>query len=389
MDDVGWLTGADARPWLERAARCGMSLVALTKLLRANLSPARTHLVLELVQLRRDGAIKFERAAEMFFTRRGLEQATDERIAAYKAEIFPAGGLLADFCCGIGGDLLGLARRAEVVGVDRDPVMCLVAEANGRVDGHANLRIQNADVAQLPLGDVTAWHMDPDRRPSGRRTTCVWRHEPAPSVVDQIRRGLPDGAVKLAPAAQLPAHWQEEAELEWIGHHRQCQQLVVWFGRLARHPGQTAATGLTDHAKFVRTVTGTGSVAICPSRQARRYVFEPHSAVLAARLTGVLAAQHNLTALAADLPLLTADHLIADPAMASFEISDIMPIDLKRIKSVLRQRRIGRLEVKKRGVPHDPAVVRRQLSVPGENQATLLLTRVHDRARALLGRRLT
>jgi hypothetical protein len=94
LDDVGWLTGADARPWLERAARRGMSLVALTKLLRANLSPARTHLVLELVQLRRDAAIKFERAAEMFFTRRGLEQATDERIAAYKAERFPAGGPL-------------------------------------------------------------------------------------------------------------------------------------------------------------------------------------------------------------------------------------------------------------------------------------------------------
>ena len=46
------------------------------------------------------------------------------------------------------------------------------------------------------------------------------------------------------------------------------------------------------------------------------------------------------------------------------------------------------LEIKKRGVPHDPETVRRQLRVPGPSQATLLLTRVSGQATALLARRM-
>ena len=50
------------------------------------------------------------RRRAQFFTPVGWEQATDELIAAYKASRFPADGPVADLCCGIGGDLLVLAR---------------------------------------------------------------------------------------------------------------------------------------------------------------------------------------------------------------------------------------------------------------------------------------
>ncbi len=66
----------------------------------------------------------------MFFATRPLEQATDEVVAAYKAGRFPPGRLMVDFCCGIGGDLLALASRGPVLGVDRDPVLALLAGAN-------------------------------------------------------------------------------------------------------------------------------------------------------------------------------------------------------------------------------------------------------------------
>ncbi len=68
----------------------------------------------------------------MFFTARGLEQATDEIVAACTASRFPRGLPLAELCCGIGGDLLALAHRGPVVGVDRDPAAAILADANGR-----------------------------------------------------------------------------------------------------------------------------------------------------------------------------------------------------------------------------------------------------------------
>ncbi len=47
---------------------------------------------------------------------------------------------------------------------------------------------------------------------------------------------------------------------------------------------------------------------------------------------------------------------------------------MKRLKALLRERRIGRLEVKKRGVDIEPAELRRKLKCPGDVRATLIVT---------------
>ena len=189
---------------------------------------------------------KFAAAERMFFTPLGLEQATDEVVAACKAERFPAGGPLADLCCGVGGDLLALAARGPVCGVDRDPIMATIAEANARVTLGCDNRVsvQTNDVRSLDIAPFTAWHIDPDRRSSGRRTTRVELHEPPPEVIERLLAVCPNGAVKLAPAAALPTGWSERAELEWFSSRRECRQLVAWFGNLASRPSQRQATML-------------------------------------------------------------------------------------------------------------------------------------------------
>ena len=178
----------------------------------------------------------------MFFTPLGLEQATDEFVAAYKASRFPPAQAVADLCCGLGGDLLALAARGAATGVDRDPVTALLAEANAP----ASAPILVADATAVDLRGCSAWHIDPDRRPTGRRTTRVELHEPGPEVIDRLRAARPEGAVKLAPAATLPEAWPQEAELEWIGRATECRQLVCWFGALAGEPGRRRAT-IVDH----------------------------------------------------------------------------------------------------------------------------------------------
>lgn len=384
LNDWRWLLGEPAAPWLEHAGKSQLPLTALTSELRRHLSAAQTHLVLEQVDLRRRGAVKFEKAAEMFFTRQGLQQATDQQIASYKAKRFPTHGRVADLCCGIGGDLLGLAARTAVIGVDRDAVACLLAEANCLGNGCPSVEIRRLDVVSFSLRDLAAWHVDPDRRPHDRRTTQAELHEPSCRVIDQWRHVSPNAAVKLAPATNVPCQWMEAAELEWIGHRRECQQLVAWFGQLAANPGQTAATVLTHDPSRVRTVKGRQGLVPPCRHQPGRYVFEPHAAVLAAKLTGALAEEYELCAMAPDIPYLTGDCRLLDPAFASFEVTDVLPLDMKRLKSLLRQRGIGRLVVKKRGVPHDPEMVRKRLRVRGENHATLFLTRAGDRRAALL-----
>src|SRR5688500_5566620 len=109
-EDYRWLIGPTAAEWLTEAAAWNGSSVALTARLRQSLPAPRAHLVLEQVQLRQKAREKFAAASRMFYTKLALEQATDESVAGYKASRFPAAGRVADLCCGIGGDLLSLAR---------------------------------------------------------------------------------------------------------------------------------------------------------------------------------------------------------------------------------------------------------------------------------------
>ena len=74
IDDYHWLVGAEAAELLARLQTTSAGLVALVSQLRATLGPSRTHLALEQVDLRRRAADKFFYAAQMFFTRTGLEQ---------------------------------------------------------------------------------------------------------------------------------------------------------------------------------------------------------------------------------------------------------------------------------------------------------------------------
>ncbi len=400
-DDFRWLVADEGAAWLRRVAENPQPTVAVAQRLRQELSAPRTHLVLEQVELRRRAAAKFPLAGAMFFTPTALEQATDHWVAAYKAGRLDAGTRVADLCCGIGGDLLALAARGPVTGVDRDPVMAILAEANLRAlasRGDAVVGdVRCADATEMDLGDFQAWHIDPDRRPHGRRTTRAEWHQPDAAAIQGMLQRLPDAAVKLAPAASMPEAWSQEAELEWIGRDRQCRQLVAWFGRFAERPGMCRATILFGSTAGLdlgrplqsRTVLGTPASMLPVAPRIGRYVFDPDPAVLAARLTSTLAGSHGLAAVAAEIPYLTGDHPIADPALACFEVTDVLPLNRKRLRSLLQERGIGRLEIKKRGVPDDPEQLRRQLRLRGDEAAVLLVAPIDGAVTAIVARRMS
>lgn len=386
FQDYRWLVGDTAGRVLAELASLADGLVRAASRLRGDFSATQMHLLLQQIDLRRRARHKFADADHMFFTPLGLEQATDQWIATHKAPRFrPSSGLLWDLCCGIGGDLQALVRQCRAVGVDRDRIAALLAKANCP----SQTEVVVADAAHLPA-EIAAWHIDPDRRPAGRRTTHVERHQPDLPMIEELLRFCPTGAVKLAPATELPERWCEEAELEWISRDGECKQLVAWFGRLAKSPGRRCATMVLGRELPPKSRSFMGDSHLLAPVMARfgRYLAEPDAAVLAAGLVGALAAEQALSAIAPGAAYLTGDRPGFDPALAWFEIEDVLPFDIKRIKAILRQRCIGRLEIKKRGVVVEPEQLRRQLRVPGEEQATLFLARQGATITALLTRRL-
>jgi len=82
----------------------------------------------------------------------------------------------------------------------------------------------------------------------------------------------------------------------------------------------------------------------------------------------------------------TGDEAFRTPFAAGYEILETLPYREKVLKAALRERSIGRLTIKKRGVDVVPELLRKRLALTGDNEATLVLTRVAGAGTALLVR---
>jgi len=387
LEDYRWLASASAERWLQLATQAPATN-ALVQALRKELSPERTHLIVEQAELRRRAKVKFTAAAQMLFTRVGLEQATDEVTAAYKATRFPA-GRVADLCCGIGGDLQALAARGPALAVDCDAVTAFLAQHNSAVLASAgqDVRVVCTQVESLSVADCTAWHLDPDRRADGTRSTQLEYFAPGPEVVARLREEQPCGAIKLAPATMVPAAWAASAELEWISRRGECRQLVAWFGGPTAEQGIRRATVLHDASIPTATVTGAPDLPLVMAAHIGNYIYEADAAVLAADLSGALARACNLHAVEPHGGYLTGNAPVAHGALTTFTVREVLPFDRKKLKSYCRAHGLGRLEIKKRGVEVEPSKLQRELAVPGDHAAVILLAKFHGETLAIVATR--
>jgi len=393
--DYAWLTGPEAALWLTEFAESDHSALRLLERLRKVLGADRSRLIVDQITLRRRATGKFgELAKQMFFTDLGLQQSTDLWIARYKATRINPEVQAIDYCCGLGGDLLALAEQTSVVGWDRSPETSCFAKANlstVNCAGSIDVQVGNVEDQTPPSNEI--WHLDPDRRAEGRRSTQVQWHSPGPEVVDRWLRVAPQGILKLAPAALVPERWQREAELQWISRDRECRQLIVWFGQLATTAGQRRATvlkGSTDNATHMvpHSFQGDPGIIAPLSSDLQQYVYEADPAVRAAGLVGSLAVEYDLAALAIGSAYLTSERPLDHPLLSCFQVIDQLPLRIGPLKKHLQSLGVGRLEIKKRGVKIDPEQLRKQLKLRGSDSATLLLGRLGLREIAILAKRI-
>ncbi len=78
------------------------------------------------------------------------------------------------------------------------------------------------------------------------------------------------------------------------------------------------------------------------------YLYEPDPAVLAADLAGDLAQILCWKQMESAIPYYTSDILSLHPLWSSFRIVAVLPWRRERVQTLLRERQIGQLEIKKR-----------------------------------------
>ncbi|MBN9210014.1 MAG: SAM-dependent methyltransferase [Microbacterium sp. 71-36] len=379
LDEVGPLTTTD------EAAR------AVSRLRAAGHSPDLVAAVVGQARLRVKAGAKFGPFADrMLFTRAGLEQATRLPIAARHAGRFRAAGVssVADLGCGIGGDALGLAGLGiRVHAVDADEVTAAIAAYNLAPFGDT-VTVAHGRAEDTDLSEADAVWLDPARRTAGHgETRRVSADQWSPSLdwVFGLLQERP-GGVKLGPAFDrelIP----DDVEAQWISADGSTIELVLWAGSLARDDIRRAA--LVVRGDEAWELTAPADAPDVEPRELGAFVHEPDGAVIRARLIGEVARSLDAGMLAPGIAYLTSDAALTSPFVSSFRVREELPADTKKLARALRERRIGTLEIKKRGVDVDPAVLRTRLSLRGDESATLLMTRVAGRRVALLADRVS
>ncbi len=339
----------------------------------------------------------------MLFTSEGLEQATRLPVAARHADRLRRAGAtrVVDLGCGIGVDAMAVAGMDLAVdAVERDPATAAVATVNLRHFPRAAVHL--ADVADFPdvlpvarpgsPGGVDAAWVDPARRRDGRRL-----HEPeqwSPPLSWALAlpgTGVSSVGIKAAPGIEhalvAPGGPAAGWTAAWTSVDGDVVEAVLWWGGAAEAGATRSATVLRtvrgpdgeagEQVQEAGTLTDAG-LGTAPVGGIGSYLHEPDGAVIRAGLVAHVAEQLGGRLLDPMIAYVTTDEPLRSPFARSYAVHAVLPWGLKRLRSYLRERGVGRVTVKRRGSPVEPEELRRALRLDGDGEATVVLTRRGD-----------
>ncbi|MBM7518936.1 class I SAM-dependent methyltransferase [Nocardioides nitrophenolicus] len=385
LDDFRWLLTDEGQALLAEATAlvaAGAAPLAAGSALRRTTTPERAATALTQVELRGRAAAKFgDLAPRMYFTPDALEQATRLRVARHRAGRAAAfgAGTLVDLGCGIGGDLIAAAEAGIVcAGVDLDPVRVAVAEANLAALGLPGA-VQVADATTVDHRGFDLAFADPARRSGAGRSFRAEDWTPPWSWVEGLLAR--DACVKVAPGiphALVPP----DVEAEWVSDDGEVKEAALWAGRTATVARRATVIGTGGLATITdEDDPGPEAVGVRP---VGGYLYEPDGAVIRAGLVTAVAAGVGGGLVDPKIAYVTAEEPFRSPFARGYRVLETLPYREKQLKAALRERGIGRLTIKKRGVDVSPEALRKRLALQGDAEATIVLTRVSGEGTVLL-----
>jgi len=390
LDAFRWLLTEPGQRLLARASSTSEDPLEAAAELRREAAAEHVAAALTQTSLRRRAVPKFgDLAARMYFTPDGLEQATRWVVAEHRAARLAAARpeSVVDLGCGIGGDLVALATTGiTAAGVDLDPVRVEVARANlAALDLGGAVMV--ADATTLDLGPFSVLFADPARRSARGRTFRVddWT-PPWPFVQTLLRR---DACVKVAPG--IPHELVPPGvEAEWVSDHGEVKEAALWSGALATTARRATVIGdgglatLTDEDLPEADLPGSADLPGRAEPADARFLYEPDGAVIRAGLVRAVADGVGGRLLDEHIAYVVGDEAYRTPFARSYRILEELPHREKQLRAALRERGIGRLTIKKRGVSVVPDELRKRLALRGDAEGTIVLTRAAGKGVCLL-----
>jgi hypothetical protein len=381
-----WLLTTEGQALLAAASAAEGTALQVQKQLRSSVSTGSTDggvadrvaAALSQVELRARAAAKLGGdAAQMYFTRDGLEQATRASVARHRASrVALVGPSVVDLTCGIGGDLVAFARAGlTTAGIDLDPLRVEMARANLAALGLGGA-VEVGDALQLDVTPFGTAYADPARRGPRGRSFHADDWTPPWTFVEGLLTGR--ACVKVAPGIPHPLV-PDGVEAEWVSDAGEVKEAVLWSPPLATVRRRATVIGrgglatLTDEDDLGAEVGGVAE-----------FLYEPDGAVIRAGLVTAVAVGVRGHLVDRKIAYVASDAAFHTPFARSYRVVEELPYREKQLRAALRERNVGALTIKKRGVDVAPEQLRQRLALRGDETATIVLTRVAGEGTALL-----
>ncbi len=361
--------------WLELYTKAPKDPIRLSNFLRKQFSPDESIVIANVFSIQKKAQKKFNTTSIVLTDQFAYEQASAHFISLYKESLLPKDAVIADLCCGVGGDSWALSQSHKVIGVDlnKGRLACFLFN----LQSPSTMAIC-ADATSLS-NSCDHFLLDPDRR-SGTNLDKSWNLLDLSPSIPQIKAILNNyrgGLIKLGPVFDENL-FDFPFELDFIGDREDCREALFRVGSLCKNPNTIRAI-IHDKGTFhslSRDSSDTLPSANVLSTSDSQFFYEPRKTALRAGFTQILASRFNLYTIHRDLPYLHGSKFILDPFLKAYEILAISSSQDKAIKKALKSMNARVLKCKKRGVLIDPdKETFKYRKLKGSTPVTLVFTR--------------
>lgn len=319
-----------------------------------------------------------------------MEQCSSQPTARYKAGVAKrivgsdaaANGLLVDLTGGFGVDFSYMARVfGHATYVERQPVLCELAEHNMAALGVAHARIVNDEAEHFLQGmdQATLVFLDPARRDAhGARTYAIADCTPdVLALADALLAKAPHVMVKLSPMLDWHKTVEDFAglvhEVHIVCAGDECKELLLVIGRdrcASPHMYCVDDDRMIDYKIGSDERTGTASDAYDPANA--RFLYEPNASIMKAGCFALIEHRFGVHQIAPNSHLFTSITPVAGFPGRSFAIDAVCTMNKRELRHALEG--VGKANIATRNFPMSVAALRNKLKLKDGGNIYLFAT---------------
>lgn len=320
----------------------------------ARFTPEVSIALLECAGCRQHFHKKFLNAPLWLLSREAAEQATNSRLAAWRAtylrERFPQAKSLTEVGTGLGGDSVFFAQHFDLHGYEQDTARATLAKANiQRLNTNsvsALIKAQAAPIASLE-GDLL--FCDPARRDRRRLYNPEDWDPPLSSLLDHS--AFQTTALKVAPGLDLKL-LPTTAEVHFLSFGGNLKEAMLLDGMTLNSSSSRHAWLWPEEALAPLHRHGFPH-SILPSRPpvSGDFLHQPDPSLIRSGLLKDLADELSAHLVHPQIAYLCGPRPCPHPWATSFQAHEIMPLNWKRLNTAILASSWGDIEFLTRGVP--------------------------------------